>query len=121
MQQANQRYIGETKRSLATRHSEHKGYILSIFPTKATGIHFNKPGHGLKDVRITILEQMKTPEEINHQTPPTHLQGIKKSQLTNSFCSFFLTILTIWTFLDVFSRFGAFFGVFERLWKFLSF
>ena len=40
------------------------GYISSIFPTKATGIHFNKPGHGLKDVRITILEQMKTPEEV---------------------------------------------------------
>ena len=58
------RYIGETKRSLSTRLSEHKGYISSIFPTKATGIHFNKPGHGLKDVRITILEQMKTPEEV---------------------------------------------------------
>ena len=48
MQQANcgQGYIGETC---------NKGYISSIFPTKATGIHFNKPGHGLKDVRITIL------------------------------------------------------------------
>ena len=63
-QNCGQRYIGETKRSLSTRLSEHKGYISSIFPTKATGIHFNKPGHGLKDVRITILEQMKTPEEV---------------------------------------------------------
>ena len=63
-QNCGQRYIGETKRSLSKRLSEHKGYISSIFPTKATGIHFNKPGHGLKDVRITILEQMKTPEEV---------------------------------------------------------
>ena len=37
--------------------------MSSIFPTKATEIHCNKPGHGLKDVRITILEQMKTPED----------------------------------------------------------
>ena len=44
-------YIGETKRGL----SEHKGYISSIFPNKATGIHLNKPGDGLKDVIITIL------------------------------------------------------------------
>ena len=58
-----QRYIGETKRSLAKRLSEHKGYISSMFPTKATGIHFNQRGHSVSDVRITILEKMKTSDE----------------------------------------------------------
>ena len=58
-----QRYIGETKRSLAKRLSEHKGYITSMFPTKATGIHFNQRGHSVSDVRITILEKMKTSDE----------------------------------------------------------
>ena len=45
-----QRYIGETKRSLAKRLLEHKD-ILSMFPTKATGIHFNQRGHSVSDVR----------------------------------------------------------------------
>ena len=58
-----QRYIGETKRSLAKRLSEHKGYITSMFPTKATGNHFNQRGHSVSDVRITILEKMKTSDE----------------------------------------------------------
>ena len=59
-QNCGQRYIGETKRSLATRFSEHKRYISRTFSSKAIGNHFNKAGHGLKDVRITILEQMET-------------------------------------------------------------
>ena len=31
-----------------------------MFPTKATGIHFNQCGHIESDVRITFLEKMKT-------------------------------------------------------------
>ena len=58
-----QRYIGETKRSLVKRLSEHKGFISSLFPTKAKGIHFNKSGHSVDDVRITILEKMKTSDD----------------------------------------------------------
>ena len=34
-----------------------------MFPTKATGIHFNQRGHSVSDVRITILEKMKTSDE----------------------------------------------------------
>jgi hypothetical protein len=58
-----QRYIGETKRSLVKRLSEHRRYITSMFPTKATGIHFNQHGHSVSDVRITILEKMKTSDK----------------------------------------------------------
>ena len=58
-----QRYIGETFRPLRTRLSEHKGYINSIFPTKATGIHFNEPGHSIHNVTITILEQINKKDE----------------------------------------------------------
>ena len=54
-----QRYIGDTKGSLAKRLSEHRGYIPSMFPTKATSIHFNQHVHGVSNFRITILEKMK--------------------------------------------------------------
>ena len=38
-------------------------HVSSMFPTKATGIHFNQRGHSVSDVRITILEKMKTSNE----------------------------------------------------------
>jgi hypothetical protein len=34
-----------------------------MIPTKATGIHYNQRGHSITDVRITILEKMKTGDE----------------------------------------------------------
>ena len=36
-----------------------KQYIKSLFPTQATGEHFNEPGHSLSDMSITILEKVK--------------------------------------------------------------
>ena len=59
-----ERYIGETKRSLAARLSEHQGYINALFPSQATGKHFNQPGHGKEHVRITILERVKNNDEL---------------------------------------------------------
>ena len=52
----NMKYIGETKRILKFRVAEHKGYITNQDETKATGKHFNTPGHSLSDLSITILE-----------------------------------------------------------------
>ena len=52
-------YIGESERQLKERLSDHKQNIKSIFPTQATGEHFNKPGHSLSDLSITILEKVK--------------------------------------------------------------
>ena len=54
-----QRYIGQTGRLLKYRLAEHRGYVSNKVDTKATGAHFNLPGHSLADLRITIIEQMK--------------------------------------------------------------
>ena len=62
--QCGQRYIGESKRTLKERFQEHKGYINKIFPTQATGVHFNLPGHNLSDATFTILEKVKKEDEL---------------------------------------------------------
>ena len=54
-----QRYIGESKKTIGERLSEHKVYVNNIFPTQATGIHFNQPGHNLANLKITIVEKLK--------------------------------------------------------------
>ena len=52
-------YIGETKRQLKFRLSEHCGYIHTIHTNTATGRHFNLPGHSLADLSVIIIEQVK--------------------------------------------------------------
>ena len=52
-------YIGETKRILKFRLDEHRGYILNCHLNKATGDHFNQPGHSLADLTVTALEKSK--------------------------------------------------------------
>ena len=53
------RYIGETKRTLKDRLADHQGYIVNTDTTKATGAHFNLPGHNLSNLKISILEKVK--------------------------------------------------------------
>ena len=53
------RYIGETKRTLKERLADHHGYIVSKDITKATGAHFNLPGHSLANLKIAIIEKVK--------------------------------------------------------------
>ena len=57
-------YIGETKRPLRERISEHVQYARSIIPTKATGIHFNKPGHSIANMKFVVLEQTKNSDDL---------------------------------------------------------
>ena len=52
-------YIGETKRMLQTRLADHRVYVSSGRTDKATGAHFNMPGHSLADLRVTIIEQTR--------------------------------------------------------------
>ena len=53
------RYIGESKKSMKFRFSQHKSYV-NITPTvKKIGFHFNLPGHQLANMRIKILEQIQ--------------------------------------------------------------
>ena len=54
-----QHYIGQTGSLLKYRLADHRGYIINQVVSKATGAHFNLPGHILADIRITILEQVK--------------------------------------------------------------
>ena len=58
-QGCNERYIGESSRPLKERIQEHRDYIRSMFPTQATGQHFNQKGHSLGDMTVTILEKVK--------------------------------------------------------------
>ena len=53
------RYIGETGRLVKFRIADHRGYISNQVTSKATGAHFNLPGHSLADMTFTILEQVK--------------------------------------------------------------
>ena len=57
------RYIGQSFRPLKKRFSEHIGYIKSIFPTQATGEHFNLPGHSIANAKVTIIEKVKKNNE----------------------------------------------------------
>ena len=52
-------YIGESKRFLKARLDDHRGYIVNNHLTKATGQHFNLPGHSLADLSVTAIEQAK--------------------------------------------------------------
>ena len=54
------RYIGETGRPLKYRIADHKGYVNNDKVNYITGAHFNKPGHSLSNLKVTILEKSKT-------------------------------------------------------------
>ena len=58
-----QLYIGETERNLFDRICEHIGYIRTQKQEKATGHHFNLPGHSLANMTATILEKMKVNDQ----------------------------------------------------------
>ena len=58
-----QRYIGSTGQLLKLRLGDQRGYILNQVTSRATGAHWNLPGHSLADLRVTILEQCKKNSE----------------------------------------------------------
>ena len=58
-QNCKQKYIGETKRTLWSRFADHRGYVQNKQMDKATGAHFNQPGHDLANMKISVLEQVK--------------------------------------------------------------
>ena len=49
----------ETKRFLKFRLDDHREYIVNKHQAKATGEHFNLPGHRLANVSVTALEKVK--------------------------------------------------------------
>ena len=58
-----ERYIGETKRSLKQRLSDHRAYVTNQNMETATGLHFNKPGHNLSNLKIIVIEKQKTEDD----------------------------------------------------------
>ena len=60
----NQNYIGESKRPLKSRLADHRGYITNKNILKATGAHFNLPGHNLENLKVIILEQVKNKSDV---------------------------------------------------------
>ena len=53
-------YIGKTKRSFKARYSEHRDYIKSDNLDEASGLHFNKPGHSVSDMKEIVIEKVKS-------------------------------------------------------------
>ena len=51
-------YIGETQHSLKHRFGEHVGYVRREDTKKATGDHFNLPGHSQSDMTVSVLERI---------------------------------------------------------------
>ena len=56
------KYIGESDRTLQKRFSDHRGYVSNRLLKKATGYHFNQPGHSLSDMEVTIVEKDSSEE-----------------------------------------------------------
>ena len=63
----NQKYIGTTGRQLKNKLADHGGYIRNQVISRATGAHFNLPGHSLAELQVTILEQTKFNDEENRK------------------------------------------------------
>ena len=51
-------YIGKTTDPLTKRFGAHRGYVRNKLLAKATGAHFNQPGHSMSDMTITIVEKI---------------------------------------------------------------
>ena len=65
-------YVGETDRRLKDRFLEHQGYVRNQKLDKATGQHFNLPGHRLSDMHITALEHVHHKDETYRKIREKH-------------------------------------------------
>ena len=67
-----QRYIGQTGRLIKFRIADHRGYIQNQVTSKATGAHWNQPGHSLANMKFTILEQVKYNDRMYREERETY-------------------------------------------------
>ena len=63
----NEQYIGQSERSLQDRFSEHRDYVKQEKVGKATGWHFNKKGHTVHDMVVSILEKVHTSDKLQRE------------------------------------------------------
>ena len=54
------RYIGVTEHPIRERIYQHIGYARNNMKNRATGEHFNLPGHSTHNMKFTILENVKS-------------------------------------------------------------
>ena len=67
-----EQYIGETEKTLSIRFSQHRGYVNCHKVEKATGEHFNQPGHKLNNMNVTILEKVYSNDPFMRKTRESH-------------------------------------------------
>ena len=59
-----EQYIGQSERTLQARFSEHRDYVKHEKVEKACGWHFNKKGHSVHNMRVTVLEKVHSTDEV---------------------------------------------------------
>ena len=64
--------MGETEQTLSQRFAEHRGYVRNRKLEKATGAHFNLPGHSMADMKITIIEKVMSDDPQMRKLRETH-------------------------------------------------
>ena len=57
-------YIGVTGQELRERIYQHVGYVRNKITNKATGQHFNLPGHAIHNMKFTVIEQVKSEDPL---------------------------------------------------------
>ena len=62
-QYCKQQYIGMTS-DFRERVYQHVGYVRNNVTSRATGEHFNLPGHGMNNMKFTILEQVTSTDPL---------------------------------------------------------
>ena len=60
----NQRYIGYTQQEYHERIYQHIGYVRNKQIQKAKAEHFNSLGHGMHNMKFTILEKVKSSDPL---------------------------------------------------------
>ena len=58
------KYFGITQQEFRERKLQHIGYVRNKQINKATGEHFNLPGHSMHNMKFTILEQVMSSDPL---------------------------------------------------------
>ena len=98
-QNCRMQYIGESERSLQHRFSEHKGYAKNKHLAKATGAHFNLPGHSASDMKVTILEKVHSMDPlVRKEREELFIRKFKILKYKGMNCIYFLKMNHQWNF-----------------------
>ena len=60
----NEQYIGQSERTLQARFSEHRDYVKQEKVEKACGWHFNKKGHSVHNMKVTVVEKVHSNDDV---------------------------------------------------------